>query len=98
MEPDPRGRAEGVRAFAVHPDTIVDTGLAEHVPEDVSGRPEPWTTRAAPYCENCDISPPAAEGDEAAWRAGAATAGVLAYAADPEAAARPCEVSERLPA
>ncbi|MFJ3810355.1 oxidoreductase [Streptomyces sp. NPDC090073] len=31
VELDRRGRAHGVRAFAVHPGTIVDTGLAKHV-------------------------------------------------------------------
>ncbi|MGW3360922.1 oxidoreductase [Streptomyces bungoensis] len=34
VELDRRGRAEGVRAFAVHPGTIVDTGLAKHVSVD----------------------------------------------------------------
>ncbi|MFJ9536079.1 oxidoreductase [Streptomyces sp. NPDC101225] len=32
VELDRRGRGEGVRAFAVHPGTIVDTGLARHLP------------------------------------------------------------------
>jgi NAD(P)-dependent dehydrogenase (short-subunit alcohol dehydrogenase family) len=31
VELDRRGRAEGVRAFAVHPGQIVDTGLAKHL-------------------------------------------------------------------
>jgi NAD(P)-dependent dehydrogenase (short-subunit alcohol dehydrogenase family) len=31
VELDRRGRAEGVRAFAVHPGIIIDTGLAKHV-------------------------------------------------------------------
>ncbi|MFE0515093.1 oxidoreductase, partial [Streptomyces sp. NPDC058964] len=31
VELDRRGRAEGVRAFSVHPGTIIDTGLAKHV-------------------------------------------------------------------
>ncbi|MER5890246.1 SDR family NAD(P)-dependent oxidoreductase [Streptomyces sp. NPDC001941] len=34
VELDRRGRAEGVRAFAAHPGTIVDTGLAKHLSED----------------------------------------------------------------
>jgi NAD(P)-dependent dehydrogenase (short-subunit alcohol dehydrogenase family) len=34
VELDRRGRAEGVRAFSVHPGTIVDTGLARHLPEE----------------------------------------------------------------
>ncbi|WP_406437932.1 oxidoreductase [Streptomyces sp. NBC_01613] len=50
------------------------------------------------YCENCDVSPLVAEADEAAWRAGAETPGVLPYVVDPEAAARLWEVSERLTA
>ncbi|MFI9646460.1 oxidoreductase [Streptomyces sp. NPDC052040] len=35
VELDRRGRAEGVRAFAVHPGTIVDTGLARHLSTEV---------------------------------------------------------------
>ncbi|MQY37610.1 hypothetical protein SRB17_56140 [Streptomyces sp. RB17] len=34
VELDRRGRAEGVRAFSVHPGTIVDTGLARHICEE----------------------------------------------------------------
>ncbi|MEU3980723.1 oxidoreductase [Streptomyces sp. NPDC026672] len=34
VELDRRGRAEGVRAFSVHPGTIIDTGLARHLPEE----------------------------------------------------------------
>jgi NAD(P)-dependent dehydrogenase (short-subunit alcohol dehydrogenase family) len=34
VELDRRGRAEGVRAFAVHPGMIIDTGLAKHLSED----------------------------------------------------------------
>ncbi|QHA09439.1 SDR family NAD(P)-dependent oxidoreductase [Streptomyces broussonetiae] len=34
VELDRRGRGQGVRAFAVHPGTIVDTGLAKHIPEE----------------------------------------------------------------
>ncbi|ALV37689.1 oxidoreductase [Streptomyces sp. CdTB01] len=54
--------------------------------------------RGGVYCENCDISPLVAPGQEAAWRSGAETPGVLPYAVDPEAAARLWEVSERLTA
>ncbi|MFC3572197.1 hypothetical protein ACFOZ0_02625 [Streptomyces yaanensis] len=123
VELDRRGRADGVRAFAVHPGTIIDTGLAEHVTDDViraagavdeEGHPVRDPARllnavpqgaatsvwCAPgprldglggvYCENCDIGPLVVE--EAAWRAGAETAGVLPYAVDPEAAARLWEV------
>ncbi|MFJ9116987.1 oxidoreductase [Streptomyces sp. NPDC102394] len=54
--------------------------------------------RGGVYCENCDISPLVAPEEEAAWRSGAETAGVLPYAVDPEAAARLWEVSERLTA
>ncbi|MER6126847.1 hypothetical protein ABT173_30465 [Streptomyces sp. NPDC001795] len=50
------------------------------------------------YCENCCISRLVAEADEAAWRAGSETTGVLGYAVDPEAAARLWEDSERLTA
>ncbi|MFG2352300.1 oxidoreductase [Streptomyces sp. NPDC048521] len=48
VELDRRGRAEGVRAFAVHPGRIVDTGLAKHLDQetlraagsvDAQGRP-----------------------------------------------------------
>ncbi|MFE7172735.1 oxidoreductase [Streptomyces sp. NPDC057616] len=48
VELDRRGRGEGVRAFAVHPGTIIDTGLARHLPAetlraagavDAEGRP-----------------------------------------------------------
>ncbi|MGW1208546.1 oxidoreductase [Streptomyces sp. NPDC002499] len=35
VELDRRGRAEGVRAFSVHPGTIIDTGLAKHISDDV---------------------------------------------------------------
>ncbi|MEV6027367.1 oxidoreductase [Streptomyces sp. NPDC052036] len=35
VELDRRGRAEGVRAFSVHPGTIIDTGLAKHLSDDV---------------------------------------------------------------
>jgi hypothetical protein len=31
---DQRGKADGVRAFSLHPGAIVDTGLAEYVSED----------------------------------------------------------------
>ncbi|MGW4515840.1 oxidoreductase [Streptomyces sp. NPDC004393] len=34
VELDRRGRAEGVRAFSVHPGTIIDTGLAKHLSDD----------------------------------------------------------------
>ncbi|MGW2744030.1 oxidoreductase [Streptomyces sp. NPDC001450] len=34
VELDRRGRAEGVRAFSVHPGMIVDTGLAKHLSEE----------------------------------------------------------------
>ncbi|MGF0173931.1 oxidoreductase [Streptomyces sp. Marseille-Q5077] len=131
VELDRRGRAQGVRAFAVHPGTIIETGLAKHVSADVvraagvldeHGRPvrDPsrqlktveqgaatsvWcatspqvTAVGGVYCENCDVSPLVAEADEAEWRAGAETPGVLSYAVDPEAAARLWEVSERLTA
>ncbi|MET8804209.1 oxidoreductase [Streptomyces sp. NPDC004546] len=33
-ELDRRGRAEGVRAFSVHPGQIIDTGLAKHLTEE----------------------------------------------------------------
>ncbi|MDH6220892.1 oxidoreductase [Streptomyces pseudovenezuelae] len=131
VELDRRGRAEDVRAFSVHPGTIIDTGLAKHLSDDVlrangamdeEGRPvrDPdrqlktvpqgaatsvWCAtspqldgRGGDYCENCDISPLVAAEDEDAWRAGAATPGVLGYAVDPELAARLWEVSERLTA
>ncbi|MFE9097401.1 oxidoreductase [Streptomyces sp. NPDC007264] len=129
VELDRRGRTEGVRAFAVHPGVVVDTGLAKHVSEDVvraagavdeDGRPvrDParqlktvpqgaatsvWCATSPQldahggvYCENCDISPLVAQEDEAAWRAGQETSGVLRYAVDPESAARLWDVSERL--
>ncbi|MGW6737846.1 hypothetical protein [Streptomyces sp. NPDC055013] len=35
VELDRRGRAQGVRPFAVHPGTIIETGLAKHVSADV---------------------------------------------------------------
>ncbi|MFJ6084756.1 oxidoreductase [Streptomyces sp. NPDC092369] len=35
VELDRRGRAERVRAFSVHPGTIIDTGLAKHLSDDV---------------------------------------------------------------
>lgn len=35
---DARGQAEGVRAFAVHPGTIMDTGLAKHMPAEMPKR------------------------------------------------------------
>ncbi|TXS51880.1 SDR family NAD(P)-dependent oxidoreductase [Streptomyces sp. uw30] len=131
VELDRRGRAEGVRAFSVHPGTIIDTGLAKHVSAeavraagalDEHGRPvrDPsrqlktveqgaatsvWCATSPQlaalggvYCENCDISPLVADADEAEWRTGAQTPGVLSYAVDPEAAARLWEVSERLTA
>ncbi|MET7482181.1 oxidoreductase [Streptomyces sp. NPDC005538] len=50
------------------------------------------------YCENVDISPLVTPENEAAWYAGENTPGVLPRAADPEAAARLWEVSERLTA
>ncbi|MFJ3307103.1 oxidoreductase [Streptomyces sp. NPDC086549] len=34
VELDRRGRAEGVRAFSVHPGMIIDTGLAKHLSEE----------------------------------------------------------------
>ncbi|MFG2122535.1 oxidoreductase [Streptomyces sp. NPDC048710] len=34
VELDRRGRAEGVRAFSVHPGQIIDTGLAKHLTEE----------------------------------------------------------------
>ncbi|MFD9002548.1 oxidoreductase [Streptomyces sp. NPDC059582] len=131
VELDRRGRADGVRAFAVHPGTIIETGLAKHVSDeavraagavDEDGRPvrDParqlktvpqgaatsvWCATSpllaglgGVYCENSDISPLVAEADEAAWRAGAETSGVLRYAVDPEAATRLWEESERLTA
>ncbi|WP_328883780.1 oxidoreductase [Streptomyces sp. NBC_00299] len=131
VELDRRGRDQGVRAFAVHPGTIIETGLAKHVSAEVvraagaldeHGRPvrDPsrqlktveqgaatsvWcatspqlTGLGGVYCENCDVSPLVTEADEAEWRTGAETAGVLSYAVDPEAAARLWEVSERLTA
>ncbi|MFF2094993.1 oxidoreductase [Streptomyces sp. NPDC058202] len=132
VELDRRGRADGVRAFAVHPGTIVDTGLAKHLSEDAlraagaveeDGTPVRDSARqlktvpqgaattvwcaASPaleglggvYCENCDISPLVPEADREAWlRDEKAPAGVLAYAVDPEQAARLWELSERLTA
>ncbi|MFF5483232.1 oxidoreductase [Streptomyces sp. NPDC012935] len=131
VELDRRGRDQGVRAFAVHPGTIIETGLAKHVSAEVvraagaldeHGRPvrDPsrqlktveqgaatsvWcatspqlTGLGGVYCENSDVSPLVTEADEAEWRAGAETPGVLPYAVDPEAAARLWEVSERLTA
>ncbi|MER5936079.1 oxidoreductase [Streptomyces sp. NPDC001928] len=131
VELDRRGRAEGVRAFSVHPGTIIDTGLAKHISTEVvraagaldeHGRPvrDPsrqlktveqgaatsvWCATSPQlaalggvYCENCDVSPLVADADEAVWRAGAETPGVLSYAVDPEAAARLWELSERLTA
>lgn len=129
VELDRRGRADDVRAFAVHPGTIIETGLAKHVPDeavraagavDEEGRPvrDParqlktvpqgaatsvWcatspllTGLGGVYCENSDISPLVAAADEAAWRAGAETSGVLWYAVDPETATRLWHESERL--
>ncbi|MER5915456.1 oxidoreductase [Streptomyces sp. NPDC001982] len=131
VELDRRGRADGVRAFAVHPGTIIDTGLAKHISAeairatgavDDEGRPvrDPdrqlktvpqgaatsvWCAtspqlagQGGVYCENSDVSPLVPASEEPAWRAGAATTGVLGYAVDPEAAARLWEVSERLTA
>ncbi|MFE6553374.1 oxidoreductase [Streptomyces sp. NPDC057746] len=131
VELDRRGRAEGVRAFSVHPGMIIDTGLARHISEetiraagavDEQGRPvrDPsrqfktiaqgaatgvWCATSPQldglggvYCENCDISPLVTDAEEAAWRAGTETAGVLGYAVDPEAATRLWQVSERLTA
>ncbi|MFD5716069.1 oxidoreductase [Streptomyces sp. NPDC127036] len=132
VELDRRGRADGVRAFAVHPGTIVDTGLAKHLSEDAlraagaveedgtpvrdSGRQLKTVPQGAAttvwcatspaleglggvYCENCDISPLVPEADREAWlRDEKAPAGVLAYAVDPEQAARLWELSERLTA
>lgn len=131
VELDRRGRPQGVRAFSVHPGTIIETGLAKHVSAEVvraagvldeQGRPvrDPsrqlktveqgaassvWCATSPQlaalggvYCENCDVSPLVADTDEAGWRAGAETPGVLSYAVDPEAAARLWEVSERLTA
>lgn len=34
LELDARGRADGIRAFSVHPGGIVDTGLGKHVPRE----------------------------------------------------------------
>lgn len=34
VELDRRGRTEGIRAFSVHPGTIIDTGLAKHLPAE----------------------------------------------------------------
>ncbi|MFE9811364.1 oxidoreductase [Streptomyces sp. NPDC005548] len=132
VELDRRGRAEGVRAFAVHPGTIVDTGLAKHLSEDAlraagaveeDGTPVRDTARqlktvpqgaatsvwcatsplldglSGVYCENCDISPLVPPEDRDAWlRDEKAPAGVLAYAVDPEQAARLWDLSERLTA
>ncbi|MCX5137057.1 oxidoreductase [Streptomyces sp. NBC_00340] len=132
VELDRRGRAEGVRAFAVHPGTIVDTGLAKHLSEDAlraagaveeDGTPVRDSARqlktvpqgaatsvwcatsplldglGGVYCENCDISPLVPEEDRDGWlRDEKAPAGVLAYAVDPEQAARLWELSERLTA
>lgn len=132
VELDRRGRADGVRAFAVHPGTIVDTGLAKHLSEDAlraagaveeDGTPVRDSARqlktvpqgaattvwcatspaleglGGVYCENCDISPLVPEADREAWlRDEKAPAGVLAYAVDPEQAARLWELSERLTA
>ncbi|MER5875227.1 MULTISPECIES: oxidoreductase [unclassified Streptomyces] len=132
VELDRRGRADGVRAFAVHPGTIVDTGLAKHLSEDAlraagaveeDGTPVRDSARqlktvpqgaattvwcatspaleglGGVYCENCDISPLVPEEDRQAWlRDEKAPAGVLAYAVDPEQAARLWELSERLTA
>ncbi|MFJ8991858.1 oxidoreductase [Streptomyces sp. NPDC102279] len=132
VELDRRGRAEGVRAFAVHPGTIVDTGLAKHLSEDAlraagaveeDGTPVRDTARqlktvpqgaatsvwcatsplldglGGVYCENCDISPLVPPEDRDAWlRDEKAPAGVLAYAVDPEQAARLWDLSERLTA
>ncbi|MET8036950.1 oxidoreductase [Streptomyces sp. NPDC005345] len=132
VELDRRGRADGVRAFAVHPGTIVDTGLAKHLSEDAlraagaveeDGTPVRDSARqlktvpqgaattvwcatspaleglSGVYCENCDISPLVPEADREAWlRDEKAPAGVLAYAVDPEQAARLWELSERLTA
>ncbi|MFC8089405.1 oxidoreductase [Streptomyces sp. NPDC057301] len=131
VELDRRGRDQGVRAFAVHPGTIIETGLAKHISAEVvraagvldeHGRPvrDPsrqlktveqgaatsvWcatgpqlTGLGGVYCENSDVSPLVTEADEAEWRAGAETPGVLSYAVDPEAAARLWAVSERLTA
>ncbi|MGW6256861.1 oxidoreductase [Streptomyces sp. NPDC055085] len=132
VELDRRGRADGVRAFAVHPGTIVDTGLAKHLSEDAlraagaveeDGTPVRDSARqlktvpqgaattvwcatspaleglGGVYCENCDISPLVPEEDRQAWlRDEKAPAGVLAYAVDPEQAARLWALSERLTA
>jgi len=132
VELDRRGRADGIRAFAVHPGTIIDTGLAKYLPEealraagavDKDGRPvrdaarqlktvpqgaatSVWCATSPQldgmggvYCENGDISPLVPEADQAAWlRDEGAPAGVLAYAVDPETAARLWELSERLTA
>ncbi|MFD6295306.1 oxidoreductase [Streptomyces sp. NPDC060235] len=132
VELDRRGRADGVRAFAVHPGTIVDTGLAKHLSEDAlraagaveeDGTPVRDSARqlktvpqgaattvwcatspaleglGGVYCENCDISPLVPEENRQAWlRDEKAPAGVLAYAVDPEQAARLWELSERLTA
>lgn len=132
VELDRRGRADGVRAFAVHPGTIVDTGLAKHLSEDAlraagaveeDGTPVRDSARqlktvpqgaattvwcatspaleglGGVYCENCDISPLVPEEEREAWlRDEKAPAGVLAYAVDPEQAARLWELSERLTA
>ncbi|MFD7678062.1 oxidoreductase [Streptomyces sp. NPDC060187] len=132
VELDRRGRADGVRAFAVHPGTIVDTGLARHLSEDAlraagaveeDGTPVRDSARqlktvpqgaattvwcatspaleglGGVYCENCDISPLVPEEDRQAWLCDEkAPAGVLAYAVDPEQAARLWELSERLTA
>lgn len=121
-----------MRAFAVHPGTIVDTGLAKHLSEDAlraagaveeDGTPVRDSARqlktvpqgaattvwcatspaleglGGVYCENCDISPLVPEEDREAWlRDEKAPAGVLAYAVDPEQAARLWELSERLTA
>ncbi|MET7744225.1 oxidoreductase [Streptomyces sp. NPDC005385] len=132
VELDRRGRAEGVRAFSVHPGTIVDTGLAKHLSEDAlraagaveeDGTPVRDTARqlktvpqgaatgvwcatsplldglGGVYCENCDISPLVPAEDRDAWLGDEkAPAGVLAYAVDPERAARLWDLSERLTA
>lgn len=121
LELDRRGEPHYVRAFSVHPGSII-TGLAKYMTEneiravgaiDEEGRPilDPsknlktveqgaatsvWCATSprlagmgGVYCENCDISPALAEGDEN-------PIGVMPWAYDPEAAETLWELSEGL--
>jgi len=121
LELDRRGEPHDVRAFSVHPGSIV-TGLAKYMTDneiravgaiDEEGRPilDPsrnlktveqgaatsvWCATSprldgmgGVYCENCDISPALAEGDDD-------PVGVMPWACDPEAAEKLWELSESL--